>query len=78
MLKCLLGMLEKWKKSVDNGKAFGALLTDVSKLLIVLIMNFSRLLINKILRQNPILVEIFIFKYLLQYAPYSHFNVEKV
>ena len=49
MLKCLLGILEKWKKSVDNGKAFGALLTDVSKLLIVLIMNFSKLLMNKIL-----------------------------
>ena len=24
-------MLEKWKKFVDNGKAFGALLTDLSK-----------------------------------------------
>ena len=24
-------MLEKWKKSVDNGKAFDALLTDLSK-----------------------------------------------
>ena len=24
-------MLEKWKRSVDNGKAFGALLTDLSK-----------------------------------------------
>ena len=24
-------MLEKWKRSVDIGKAFGALLTDVSK-----------------------------------------------
>ena len=28
---CLLAMLEKWKKAVDNGKAFGALLTDLSK-----------------------------------------------
>ena len=28
---CLLAMLEKWKRSVDNGKAFGALLTDLSK-----------------------------------------------
>ena len=27
----LLAMLEKWKRSVDNGKAFGALLTDLSK-----------------------------------------------
>ena len=24
-------MPEKWKKSVDNGKAFGALLTNLSK-----------------------------------------------
>ena len=24
-------MLEKWKRSADNGKAFGALLTDLSK-----------------------------------------------
>ena len=29
--RCLLAMLEKWKRSVDNGKAFGALLTDLSK-----------------------------------------------
>ena len=28
--KCLLAMLEKWKRSVDSGKAFGALLTDLS------------------------------------------------
>ena len=28
---CLLAMLEKWKRSVGNGKAFGALLTDLSK-----------------------------------------------
>ena len=28
---CLLAMLEKWKRSVDNRKAFGALLTDLSK-----------------------------------------------
>jgi len=27
----LLAMLEKWKRSVDNGKAFRALLTDLSK-----------------------------------------------
>ena len=24
-------MIEKWKKSVDNGKTFGALLADLSK-----------------------------------------------
>ena len=29
--QCLLAILEKWKKSVDNGKAFGALLADLSK-----------------------------------------------
>ena len=29
--QCLLAILEKWKKSVDNGKAFGALLKDLSK-----------------------------------------------
>ena len=29
--QCLLAMLEKWKRSVDSGKAFGALLTDLSK-----------------------------------------------
>ena len=28
---CLLVMIEKWKKVVDNGVAFGALLTDLSK-----------------------------------------------
>ena len=28
---CLLAMLENWKRSVDSGKAFGALLTDLSK-----------------------------------------------
>ena len=28
---CLLAMIEKWKKAVDNGKVFGALLTDLSK-----------------------------------------------
>ena len=26
--QCLVAMLEKWEKSVDSGKAFGALLTD--------------------------------------------------
>ena len=28
---CLLAMLEKWKSLVDKGKAFGVLLTDLSK-----------------------------------------------
>ena len=28
---CLLAMLEKWKSSVDKEKAFGLLLTDLSK-----------------------------------------------
>ena len=28
---CLLAMLEKWKSSNDKGKAFAALLTDLSK-----------------------------------------------
>ena len=28
---CLISLIEKWKKSVDNGSAFGALLTDLSK-----------------------------------------------
>ena len=28
---CLLVMIEKWEKVVDNGGAFGALLTDLSK-----------------------------------------------
>ena len=27
----LLAMLEKWKRSIDNGKSFGVLLTDLSK-----------------------------------------------
>ena len=29
--QCLLAMLEKCKRSVDSGKAFVALLTDLSK-----------------------------------------------
>ena len=29
--QCLLVLFEKWKRSVDRGKAFGALLTDLSK-----------------------------------------------
>ena len=28
---CLINLLEKWKSSVDKGKTFGALLTDLSK-----------------------------------------------
>ena len=28
--QCLLAMLEKWKRSIDSGKAFGGLLTDLS------------------------------------------------
>ena len=28
---CLITLIEKWKKSVDNGGAFGGLLTDLSK-----------------------------------------------
>ena len=26
---CILAILEKWKRSVDNGKAFGVLVTDL-------------------------------------------------
>ena len=29
--QCLLAMLEKWKRSAENSKMFGALLTDLSK-----------------------------------------------
>ena len=29
--QCLLVLLEKWKRSVDRSKGFGALLTDLSK-----------------------------------------------
>ena len=29
--QCLLALLEKWKKSIDRGKVFGALLTDLFK-----------------------------------------------
>ena len=28
---CLIALTEKWKKSVDSGRAFRALLTDLSK-----------------------------------------------
>ena len=28
---CLVSIIEKWKESVDNGGAFGALMTDLSK-----------------------------------------------
>ena len=30
-LQCLITLIEKWKKSVDNCGTFGALLTDISK-----------------------------------------------
>ena len=29
--QCLLALLGKWKRSIDRGKVFGALLTDLSK-----------------------------------------------
>ena len=29
--QCLLAMSKKWKRSADSGKAFGALLTDLSE-----------------------------------------------
>ena len=29
--QCLITLIEKWRKSVDNGGAFGALFTDLSK-----------------------------------------------
>ena len=29
--QCLLALLEKWKRSIDRGKVFGALLKDLSK-----------------------------------------------
>ena len=29
--QCLLALLEKWKRSIERGKKFGALLTDLSK-----------------------------------------------
>ena len=29
--QCLLAFLEKWKRSIDRGKVFGALLTDLTK-----------------------------------------------
>ena len=28
---CVVSMIETWKESVDNGRAFGALMTDISK-----------------------------------------------
>ena len=33
--QCLLALIEKWKSALDKGKSFGALLTDLSKALIV-------------------------------------------
>ena len=29
--QCLLALLEKWKREIDNGEIFGDLLTDLSK-----------------------------------------------
>ena len=29
--QCLLALLEKWKEEIDNGEAFGNLLSDLSK-----------------------------------------------
>ena len=29
--QCLLALLEQWKRAVDSGQMFGALLTDLSK-----------------------------------------------
>ena len=29
--QCLVAMIEKWRKTLDNGGSFGALLTDLSK-----------------------------------------------
>ena len=31
MQHCLISLIEKWKKSVDNSGTFGALLTDLSE-----------------------------------------------
>ena len=31
MQQCLIAFIEKWKSTVDKGKSFGALLTDLSK-----------------------------------------------
>ena len=37
---CLFKMLEKWKSAVDEGKSFGALLTNLSMALIVFLVIF--------------------------------------
>ena len=42
MQQCLSAVLENWKKSVDDGKAFGTLLMDL-RLSVALIMNCSLL-----------------------------------
>ena len=34
--ECFLAMLEKWKRFIDIGKAFGALLTDLPKAFVCL------------------------------------------
>ena len=36
MIKALLPIIEKWRKSLDAGDAFGALLTDLSKVFVCL------------------------------------------
>ena len=38
---CLLLMIDKWKKAVDNHKVFGAVLTDLSKNSIAFVMIYS-------------------------------------
>ena len=37
---CLITLIEKWKKSVDNGGALGALFTDLSKVFDCYLMSF--------------------------------------
>ena len=38
--QCLLALLEKWKREIDNGEIFGDLLTTYQKHLIVSTTNF--------------------------------------
>ena len=37
---CLISMMKKWKESVYSGRAFGSLVTDLSKAFDCLIMNY--------------------------------------
>ena len=37
--QCLITLIEKWEKSVDNGGAFGTLFTDLSKTFIACLMS---------------------------------------